>query len=130
MFPWNIHVALTALLIGPPTVLMGGTIPILTQALSRDAAESTRFHAFVYAFNTAGAFLGALAAGFFLIPALGLVVVMFAMGAINLMAGGTFVVLGRRALSPPPMEEEPAPATKDPDSTEHADPTEPVPAAP
>src|SRR5262245_49126622 len=65
-------VVLAALLIGVPTVLMGGTIPILTQALSRDLKDATRFHAFVYAFNTVGAFAGALAAGFVLIPWFGL----------------------------------------------------------
>lgn len=92
-------VGLAALLIGPPTIAMGATIPILTQALSRGVEDATRLHALVYAFNTIGAFLGALAAAFFLIPALGLVNVMFAMGAANLTAGGIFLILGgkRRA---------------------------------
>ncbi|MFN8603306.1 MAG: fused MFS/spermidine synthase [Candidatus Binatia bacterium] len=89
-----VDVLLAAFLIGPPTVLMGGTIPMLTQALSRSLADATRLHALVYAFNTAGAFLGALAAAFWLVPALGLVGVLRAMGAINLFAGASFVVLG------------------------------------
>jgi predicted membrane-bound spermidine synthase len=55
-----LDLGLAALLIVPPTVLMGGTIPLLTQALARSLADATRFHAFVYAFNTAGAFAGAL----------------------------------------------------------------------
>ena len=38
------------------------TQPALTQALSRSIADATRLHAWVYAFNTAGAFFGALAA--------------------------------------------------------------------
>ena len=38
-------VLLSALLIGPPTILMGGTIPMLTQALARDLEDATRFHA-------------------------------------------------------------------------------------
>lgn len=97
-----LDVCLSALLIGPPAVLMGGTIPILTQALSRDAADSTRFHAFVYAFNTAGAFAGALAAGFLLIPSYGLVGVMTAMGIVNLSAGAIFGVLGLRGFRTPP----------------------------
>src|SRR5262249_60369784 len=42
-----IDVALAALLLVPPTILMGGTIPILTQALSRDLRDATRFHAYV-----------------------------------------------------------------------------------
>ena len=63
-----LDVALSALLVLPPAVLMGGTIPILTQALSRSLDDATRLHAQVYAFNTAGAFVGALAAAFVLIP--------------------------------------------------------------
>ena len=66
---------------------MGGTIPLLTQALTRGLADATRIHAFVYAFNTAGAFVGSLAAGFVLIHWLGLDGVLRAMGAVNLFAG-------------------------------------------
>src|SRR5690606_35459524 len=93
-------VALAALLILPPTILMGGTIPILTQALSRSLEDATRFHAFVYAFNTAGAVAGALAASFLLVPWLGLRNVMFAMGAVNVLVGATFLALSGR---PVPM---------------------------
>ncbi len=91
-----IDVGLSTLLIGPASVLMGGTIPILTQSLSRSLDDATRFHAFVYAFNTVGAFGGALAAGFLLIPLLGLEDVMLAMGCVNLGAGAVFLVLGSR----------------------------------
>jgi len=91
-----IDVVLTALLIGPATVLMGGTIPVLTQALARDLEDATRVHAFVYAFNTAGAFAGAVAAGFFLIPWLGIHGVLYSMGAVNLFAGVVFGGLGLR----------------------------------
>lgn len=91
---FGVDVLMTALLIGLPTALMGGTIPILTQALARGLRDATRFHAFVYGFNTAGAFAGALAAGFWLVPALGIPATVRAMGAINLVAGGTFLLLG------------------------------------
>jgi spermidine synthase len=87
-------VGLSALLVLPPAVLMGGTIPILTQALARSLEDATRFHALVYAFNTAGAFAGALAAGYWLVPSLGLVAVLVWMGGINLLAGATFLLLG------------------------------------
>lgn len=108
-----IDVALAALLIGPPAILMGGTIPILTQALAHDLEDATRFHAFVYAFNTAGAFAGALAAGFYLVPLLGLRSVMLSMGLVNLAAGSIFVLLGLRgrevtSLSQPQVEQAPA----------------------
>jgi hypothetical protein len=49
-------VVLSALLIGPPAVLMGGTIPILTLALAGDFARATRVHAWICGANTLGAF--------------------------------------------------------------------------
>jgi len=94
---FSFDVFLTVLLIAPPTVLMGGTIPVLTQALSARLDEATRVHAWVYAFNTAGAFCGALAGAFLLIPWLGLDGVVRVMGLVNLVAGATFLVLGRRS---------------------------------
>ena len=91
-----LDVCLSALLVLPPAVLMGGTIPILTQALSRSLADATRLHANVYAFNTAGAFFGALASAFVLIPWLGLERVVVSMGFVNLTAGLTFAAIGLR----------------------------------
>jgi spermidine synthase len=102
LLSFSLDVVLTALLIGPPTVLMGGTIPLLTQGLSRGLDDATRFHSFVYGFNTAGAFVGALAAGFVLVPALGLGATVRAMGCVNLAAGLAFVALRRRELPAPP----------------------------
>jgi spermidine synthase len=97
---FGLDVLLSALLIGPPAVLMGATIPILTQALARDLQDATRIHALVYALNTVGAFLGALAAGFWIVPALGLVGALVAMACLNLFAGATFVALGRHPTEP------------------------------
>jgi spermidine synthase/MFS family permease len=89
-------VLLTVLLIAPPTILMGGTIPVLTQALSARLDEATRVHAWVYSFNTAGAFFGALLGAFVLIPQFGLDGVVRVMGGVNLLAGTIFFALGRR----------------------------------
>ena len=83
-------VALSALLIGPPAVLMGGTIPILTLALAGDLEHATRVHAWIYGANTLGAFAGALAGGFFLVPLLGLDGVVLTMGVLNLVAAASF----------------------------------------
>ncbi|MGH0033414.1 MAG: fused MFS/spermidine synthase [Myxococcota bacterium] len=93
---FGFDVVLSALLIGPATVLMGGTIPILTQALARSLDDATRVHAHIYAFNTTGAFAGALAAGFVLIPWLGIAGVLAAMGVVNLSAGAAFLAIGSR----------------------------------
>ena len=99
-----LDVVFAALLIGPPTVLMGATIPMLTQGMARSLDDATRWHALVYGFNTVGAFAGALAAGFWLIPSLGLIGALRAMAAVNLAAGASFALLSRRggeAAAPP-----------------------------
>jgi spermidine synthase len=90
-------VALSALLIGPPAVLMGGTIPVLTLALAGDIGHATRVHAWIYGANTLGAFAGALAGGFWLVPRLGLDGVVWAMAGLNLAAALTFAALDGRA---------------------------------
>jgi predicted membrane-bound spermidine synthase len=94
---FTFDVFLSALLLGPPTVLMGATVPVLTQALARGLADATRIHAWVYGLNTLGAFFGSLAAGFILVPWLGLEGVMFAAGLANLASGAAFVALGQAA---------------------------------
>jgi predicted membrane-bound spermidine synthase len=90
-------VALSALLIGPPAVAMGGTIPLLTQALAGDVALATRVHAWVYGCNTLGAVAGALLGGIALVPWLGLDGTLRATSLVNLFAGLGFVRLARRA---------------------------------
>ncbi len=60
------------ILIGLPTFLMGGTIPLLTQGLSKELEASHRVHAWVYGVNTLGAFIGTMLGGFFLLEFLGL----------------------------------------------------------
>ena len=92
---FGFDVLLSALLIGPPAVLMGGTIPILTLGLAGSREGATRTHALIYGCNTAGAFLGALAGAFILIPRLGLDGVFYAMGSLNAIAGFIFILLDR-----------------------------------
>ncbi len=89
-----LDVALAAFLVLPPATLMGATIPVLTQALSRGLDDATRIHALVYALNTGGACAGALAAAFWLIPGYGLDGALRAVGAVNLVAGAAYVLLG------------------------------------
>jgi predicted membrane-bound spermidine synthase len=103
-------VAVSALLIGPPAVLMGGTIPILSLALAGDLEHATRVHAWIYGANTLGAFAGALAGGFFLVPLLGLDGVVWTMGVLNLFAAASFFLLERRAARIAPDLTQPAKA--------------------
>ena len=82
---WEFGVSIV--LIGPPTILMGGTLPLLTQGLSLGLSDARRFHAKVYAVNTAGAFVGCLLAGFILLPRYGLTGTIQLIGGFNLVFG-------------------------------------------
>ena len=87
-------VALLLMLV--PTLCMGGTVPLLTRAISESVDHSTHVHARVYATNTLGAVVGALGAGFLFIPWLGLPESLHTAAMLNLFAAGFFVLLSRR----------------------------------
>ncbi|UCD10816.1 MAG: hypothetical protein JSU88_09040 [Nitrospinaceae bacterium] len=90
-FPGELGV--TVLFLGIPTVLMGATIPILTQALSLHVKTATRIHSLVYGINTLGAATGSMLAGFYFLPRLGLPLSLMYCGAINLLVGVSFYFL-------------------------------------
>jgi spermidine synthase len=60
----------SGLLLLPMTVAIGMTYPLAVRVLARDADDAAPASARVYSWNTFGAILGSLAAGFVLIPAL------------------------------------------------------------
>ncbi len=90
----------SAVLIGVPTFCMGATVPVLTRAISKSVSEATGVHARIYGLNTGGAFLGTLAAGFFLIPALGISNTLRLTALFNLSAAGFFYIISRSAATP------------------------------
>lgn len=55
----------------PLTICIGATYPLAVRVLARDADDAAPASARVYAWNTVGAVIGALAAGFVIVPALG-----------------------------------------------------------
>src|SRR5512139_767166 len=80
----------SGLLMGVPTICMGGTIPFLTRGISQSVEEATGVHAKIYGINTAGAFMGTLIAGFFLIPLLGLPLIVMDTAILNFSAAMFF----------------------------------------
>lgn len=64
---------ITSIIILPPTILMGATLPILVGAYVRDTEKHDSATQALYAANTAGGAAGAIAAGFGLVPAVGLI---------------------------------------------------------
>lgn len=103
----------TIVLIWIPALCMGGTVPLLTRELAGSLTAATRVHARIYGANTAGAFLGVMAAGYFLVPALGLPGSLRAMAMINLLAAVFFGWFSRSngheacSENPPPVESSP-----------------------
>jgi len=79
-FLWNnvpaiygaLRVLLVAFILLIPTTLMGATLPILARFLASSIDSAGREAGRAYAINTLGGVLGTLAAGFWLVPELGL----------------------------------------------------------
>ena len=59
------------LLVGLPAVLMGGTVPVMLRAVAADGEDVVGAGGALYAANTTGAIVGALAVPFALIPTFG-----------------------------------------------------------
>lgn len=84
----------------PPTILMGGTLPILSAALTASFSGRGKTVARLYYVNSGGAVLGTLACGYYLIYRLGLGCTLLAAACVNLLVGS--LVLGLRILSGAP----------------------------
>ena len=72
-----VRVALAAAFLLPPTILMGGTLPLLVRWFSGDEEGSGTAVSALYAVNTLGATAGVALAGFVLIPRVGLLATIF-----------------------------------------------------
>ncbi|HKQ39233.1 MAG TPA: fused MFS/spermidine synthase [Verrucomicrobiae bacterium] len=83
-----------ALLLGP-TILMGGTLPLLAAWLQNNFNEAGRGSALFYGVNSLGAVAGSCAAGFYLIQTWGLVAGLQMTALLNVLIGGTAFILGR-----------------------------------
>jgi spermidine synthase len=75
-------------LVGLPAALMGGTLPVLTRFVAPSGERVDAAGGRLYAANTAGAILGALATPFLLIPRLGILGASLAAASLNLLAAG------------------------------------------
>jgi len=87
------------LLLLPATFFLGATFPFALRTLARSRALASRASARVYAWNTVGAILGALLAGFWIVPGLGFAGAVRALVLVNAalaVATGVFVLGGWR----------------------------------
>lgn len=100
-----------------PTTLMGGTLPVLGKFFTREARVAGRHVGMLYALNTFGAVAGTFAAGFFLLPLIGVRATLALAVALSLGIGFFMIVLGYRfpILSAGPTMTEPPIRAIDPD---------------
>lgn len=87
---------LAILLLLLPTTLMGGTLPVLAQAMRTRLPRMGRTASLLYGINTLGAALGAAVAGFVWLPSLGMQASSLIAAALNfLIAGFAFRLAGK-----------------------------------
>jgi len=89
------RLVLAALVLLPPTVLMGATLPALSRFVANGRDNVTGQIGTLYALNTAGGVLGCLVTGFVLIEALGLRGVEILTAFINIGIGTVALVIRR-----------------------------------
>ena len=88
-----------------PTTMMGTTLPLLSAAVSAFMTSSTSARStgstigVLYALNTAGAMVGTVATGFYLIPAIGIQRAFLVAALTNVVVGGGAYWMGRREAS-------------------------------
>ena len=95
--------AIAALVLLPPTILMGGTLPALSRFLTREIAGVQQQVARLYFLNSAGAVVGGLAAGFFLVPRLGLDSAVYVGAFTNVAIGLLAMHLSKQGLEAAPV---------------------------
>ena len=92
-----LKVALAAASMFLPCAFMGGTLPVLARYVVRSMREVGARIGWLYFINTAGAVLGCLVGGFYVVEAWGLEAGMVATSLVNLAIGALFYVGSRRA---------------------------------
>ena len=79
-----------------PTTLMGATLPVLAAVLVRTRTYKSNSVTRLYTYNLSGAILGTIAAGFFLLPTLGLRRTIYVAAVTNVLIGLFAVLLDGR----------------------------------
>jgi len=94
--------ALAAIVLFVPTALMGATLPVLVAGIDNVGESRASRVTKLYSLNLAGAIVGTIAAGFLLLPSLGVQLTIWIAAAVNLLIGAA--VLSARPLSVPHKE--------------------------
>lgn len=91
-----LRLALSALVLAPPTILMGGTLPAAARAVERRSDQGRHRLSALYGINTTGAVLGALASTFALFEVFGTRLSLWLACLVNLLVGVIARAISRR----------------------------------
>jgi spermidine synthase len=81
----------------PPTIFMGGTLPVLVRFVSHSVEESGKNVATLYFLNSFGAVVGSILGGFFFIPMVGLQATVTSAGIVNVLIAGVAFIISRKS---------------------------------
>lgn len=96
------RLALAASAVLVPTLLMGGTLPVLMRHVTERLGSARRELSILYAVNSLGASVGCLFAGMVLVPGVGLTMSERLAAVVNLLLGAAAVVAGWRLFATEP----------------------------
>lgn len=96
-----------ALLLGP-TILMGGTLPLLAAWLQKSSMDAGRRSARFYSVNSLGAVAGAACAGFWLVQSYGMVRALQLTALVNVIVGVSAILLSPAGVVEKESRSEPA----------------------
>ncbi len=91
------RMVLAAVTVLPPTLLMGGSLPAMTRALTQSLSTARGTLASLYAINSLGAAVGSLLAGLFFVPVSGLATTEHFAVMLNILIGLLAMLGGRSA---------------------------------
>jgi spermidine synthase len=98
----------TFLVLAPPCILMGGTLPLLCKHFLRPGGAPRESTGWLYAINTLGATAGCYLAGFHIAPTIGLFWMNIGVAVLNLAIGGAAIALYKATSDVTVAEEAPA----------------------
>lgn len=96
----SFRILLAFLVLIVPTTLMGGTLPLLSQHLTRTPQSIGKYVGWLYFINTIGAAAGCFLGAFVLVPALGLHVTIWSAAGTNIAIGLLVLALARNEAAP------------------------------
>lgn len=110
----------TFVVLGPPCILMGGTLPLLVKQFTPAGSSLKATTGWLYAINTMGAALGCYLAGFHLLPSFGLYWSNLMAVGVNLAVGVAALLITRYLMAPVAETVSPTPVLTEPEGAGEA----------